>query len=114
MPRRYVPRRGDLVWLEFSPQAGHEQAGHRPALVISPKEYNQKTGLALVCPVTSRIKAYPFEVTLPAGLKVSGAVLADQIKSLDWQTRRARRIDTVPQEILDEVLAKIEPLLGSS
>ena len=86
----YVPARGDLVWLEFNPQAGHEQAGHRPALVLSPQEYNRRVGLALVCPVTSQVKGYPFEVVLPSGLPISGAVLSDQMKSLDWKARRAR------------------------
>ena len=85
MPRRYVPRRGDIVWLSFTPQAGHEQAGRRPALVLSPSAYNRKVGLALFCPVTSRVKGYPFEVTVPKGLSVAGVVLADQVKSLDWQ-----------------------------
>jgi mRNA interferase MazF len=83
MPASYVPDRGDLVWLEFTPQAGSEQAGKRPALIMSPKTYNKKVGLALVCPVTSRIKGYPFEVRLPDGLEVVGVVLSDQLKSLD-------------------------------
>jgi len=82
VPRRYVPRRGDIVWLSFTPQAGHEQAGRRPALVLSPSAYNRKVGLALFCPVTSRVKGYPFEVTVPKGLSVAGVVLADQVKSL--------------------------------
>ena len=79
----YVPRRGDLVWLSFDPQAGHEQAGRRPAFVLSPEAYNRKTGLFLACPVTSKEKGYPFEVSLPSGLQVSGVILADQLKSLD-------------------------------
>jgi mRNA interferase MazF len=83
MPARSVPDRGDVVWLEFDPQAGHEQAGHRPAVVLSPRAYNQKSGLALFCPITSRIKGYPFEVVLPPDLPVQGAVLCDQVKSLD-------------------------------
>ena len=83
----YVPRRGDVVWLTFNPQAGHEQAGRRPAVVLSPNAYNAKVGLALLCPITSQVKGYPFEVLLPHGLPVSGAILADQIKSLDWQAR---------------------------
>lgn len=86
--RRYVPERGDVVWLQFDPQAGHEQAGHRPALVVSPKAYNGRVGLALFCPVTSRVKGYPFEVQFPAGGKFEGAVLADQVKSLDWRSVR--------------------------
>jgi len=80
---RYIPAQGDIVWLQFNPQAGHEEAGRRPALVVSPKEYNRKVGLALFCPVTSQVKGYPFEVLLPSGLAASGAVLSDQVKSLD-------------------------------
>lgn len=107
MPRPYVPDRGELVWLEFNPQAGHEQAGRRPALVISPRAYNEKVGLALFCPITSQIKGYPFEVVLPRGLKVTGAVLSDQIKSLDWRARQAKQIAAVPPQVIGEVLAKI-------
>ncbi len=107
MPRPYVPDRGELVWLEFNPQAGHEQAGRRPALVISPRAYNEKVGLALFCPITSQIQGYPFEVVLPRGLKVTGAVLSDQIKSLDWRARQAKRIAAVPPQVIGEVLAKI-------
>ena len=112
MPRRYVPQRGDVVWLEFNPQAGHEQSGHRPALVLSPRSYNEKVGLALFCPVTNTIKGYPFEVVLPKGLKVKGAVLSDQVKSLDWKSRKAKRICTLPQEITNEVLENISLLLS--
>lgn len=111
MPSSYAPARGDLVWLEFIPQAGHEQAGHRPALVVSPEPYNRKVGLALLCPVTNQEKGYPFEVRLPQGLKVGGVVLADQLKSLDWKSRRAKHIARVPDEILEEVLAKALTLL---
>jgi len=98
MPAAYVPDRGDLVWLEFTPQAGSEQAGKRPALIMSPKTYNKKVGLALVCPVTSRIKGYPFEVRLPDVLEVGGVVLSDQLKSLDWRARKARLIDRAPAQ----------------
>ena len=112
MPRRYVPQRGDVVWLQFNPQAGHEQSGHRPALVLSPRNYNEKVGLALFCPVTNAIKGYPFEVVLPKGLKVKGAVLSDQVKSLDWKSRKAKRICTLPQEITNEVLENISLLLS--
>jgi len=112
MAQSYIPERGDIVWLEFNPQAGYEQAGHRPALVLSPKLYNEKVKLALFCPITSHIKGYPFEVMLPEKHKLSGAVLSDQIKSLDWQVRKARRIDSAPQDVLEEVLAKIHVLLG--
>jgi len=111
MGRMYIPERGDIVWLEFNPQAGYEQAGHRPAVVVSPKAYNEKVGLALFCPITSKIKGYPFEVILPEKHKVSGAVLSDQIKSLDWQVRKAKFIISLPEDILEEVLAKIHTLL---
>jgi mRNA interferase MazF len=99
------------VWLRFDPQAGHEQAGRRPALVISPRSYNKKVGLALFCPVTTRIKDYPFEVSLPLGGEVSGVVLADQIKSLDWRARGAEPVATAPPEVVREVLAKIRVLV---
>jgi len=107
----YVPDRGDLVWLEFTPQTGSEQAGRRPALVISPKAYNAKVGLALFCPVTSRVKGYPFEVTLPEGCGVIGVVLADQLKSLDWRARKAKLIERASYELLAMVTARILPLL---
>ncbi len=109
----YVPERGDLVWLQFTPQSGHEQAGHRPGLVLSPKAYNAKVGLALVCPVTSRLKGYPFEVALPPGLEVAGAVLADQVKSLDWRARKARLAGRVADAVRAEVAAKAITLLIS-
>ena len=112
MARRYIPGRGDIVWLQFDPQAGHEQAGIRPALVISPKVYNKKVELGLFCPITSHVKGYPFEVLLPEGLKVTGAILADQIKSLDWRVRRAKRFTKAPREVVNEVLAKILALVG--
>jgi len=111
MPRGYSPDRGDLVWLEFNPQAGHEQAGRRPALVISPGAYNRRVGLALFCPVTSQVKGYPFEVALPPGLVVSGVVLSDQVKSLDWRARRARRIAKVSAAVTDEILGKLGTLV---
>jgi mRNA interferase MazF len=97
--------------LEFNPQAGHEQAGHRPALVISPGVYNRRVGLALCCPITSHTKGYPFEVGLPAGLPVAGVVLSDQVKSLDWRARKARRIAKVPPAVIDEVLGKLATLV---
>jgi mRNA interferase MazF len=102
-----VPGRGDVVWLQFNPQAGSEQAGRRPALVISPKSYNRKVGLALVCPITSRVKGYPFEVELPHGLAARGAILCDQIKSLDWRARRAARLGAVPGAVMEEVTARL-------
>jgi mRNA interferase MazF len=108
---RSVPDRGDLVWLEFDPQAGHEQAGHRPAVVLSPRAYNQKSGLGLFGPITSRVKGYPFEVLLPPDLPVKGAVLCDQVKSLDWQARRSRLAATLPESVVDDILAKVRALL---
>ena len=103
----YVPDRGDVVWLEFDPQAGQEQAGRRPALVISPGSYNSRVGLALLCPITSRQKGYPFEVPLPPGPEITGVVLADQVKSLDWRARGASRAGTVPAEVLDDAVARL-------
>lgn len=107
----YVPARGDVVWLQFTPHAGHEQAGRRPAVVVSPAEYNQKVGLCLCCPVTSRVKGYPFEVELPSGLEIAGAVLCDQVKSLDWKARRASLIATLPPLLIREVQARIMALI---
>jgi len=107
----HVPERGDVVWLEFNPHAGSEQAGRRPALVISPKSYNKKVGLALVCPITSRLKGYPFEVELPRGLEAKGAILCDQLKSLDWRARRATRLGSVPDPVMQEVTARILALV---
>ncbi len=110
--KHYTPARGDLVWLQFDPQSGHEQAGRRPALVISPQIYNSKVGLALICPITSKVKGYPFEVVLPPEAKVTGAILADQIKSLDWEARQAEFIGQVPAEQVAETLAKIQVLIS--
>jgi len=107
----YVPRRGDVVRLTFNPQAGHEQAGRRPAVVVSPLAYNAKVGLALLCPITSQVKGYPFEVNIPDGLPVNGVILADQVKSLDWQARDAEFIGTLPAMVTREVLQKIGLLL---
>ncbi|MBM5799712.1 MAG: endoribonuclease MazF [Cyanobacteria bacterium K_DeepCast_35m_m2_023] len=107
----YVPDRGDLVWLEFTPQAGSEQRGRRPALVLSPKTYNGKVGLALFCPVTSKIKGYPFEVQLPHGSAVSGVVLSDQLKSLDWSLRKVKFIERTSSDVMAMVTARVLPLL---
>ena len=107
----YVPDRGDVVWLEFRPQAGSEQRGRRPALVLSPKTYNGKVGLALVCPVTTRIKGYPFEVELPDGYAVSGVVLSDQLKSLGWRSRKAKCIERASSEVIAMLSARVLPLL---
>ena len=107
----YIPDRGDVLWLQFSPQAGHEQAGRRPALCLSPKVYNEKVGLGIFCPITSKVKGYPFEVVLPDSFVVNGVILSDQIRSLDWRERKAQFIARVPENILSEVLQKIEILL---
>lgn len=107
----YVPERGHLIWLTFTPQAGHEQAGRRPALVLSPASYNGKVGLLLACPITSQSKGYPFEVALPAGLPVSGVILADQLRNLDWRVRNAELICPAPVSVIAETLAKAAALL---
>ena len=112
MPRRYVPDAGDVVWLNFTPQAGHEQAGHRPAMVLSPAAYNGKTSLMLCCPLTTQIKKYPFEVLIEG--TPSSAVLADQVKSLGWRSREAKRKGAVSNEELADVRAKIVALLGGN
>ncbi|PWH12837.1 MAG: endoribonuclease MazF [Anaerolineae bacterium] len=108
----YIPNRGDIVWITFNPQAGHEQAGRRPALVLSPSAYNGKVGLAILCPITSQVKNYPFEVIIPDGLKISGAILSDQVKSLDWRARQAEFICKLPESSLDEVLQKLGTLIS--
>jgi mRNA interferase MazF len=110
VPRQYVPDAGDIVWLNFTPHAGREQAGHQPALVLSPAAYNNKTSLMLCCPMTTQIKSYPFEV--PVAGAVPGIVLSDQIKSVDWRARRAKRKGRVPAEELADVRAKIRALIG--
>jgi mRNA interferase MazF len=107
-----VPQRGDVVWLSMSPQAGHEQAGRRPAFVLSPGSYNAKVGLAILCPITSRVKGYPFEVVIPDGLPVEGAVLSDQAKSLDWRARKAEFICRLPGDTTLEVLHKLGAVLS--
>lgn len=108
----YIPQAGDLVWLEFDPQAGREQAGRRPGLVLSPAAYNGKTGLMIVCPITNQAKGYPFEVRLPQGLNIQGVVLADHLKNLDWRARRAQSAGQAPPEVLADVLAKAAALLN--
>jgi mRNA interferase MazF len=107
----YTPDRGDIVFLNFDPTKGHEQRGHRPALVLSPISYNRKTSLALFMPITNKQKGYPFEVILPAELKTQGVVLADQIKCLDWKDRSIEFVEVVPESLIEAVQAKIEPLL---
>lgn len=108
--RPYVPGRGDVVWLNFDPQKGHEQKGHRPALVLSPVEYNEKIGLMICCPMTTQVKGYPFEV-LVDGNSENGAILVDQVKSMDWRVREAKRKGNVSQETLIEVIEKIKTIL---
>jgi mRNA interferase MazF len=107
----YVPDRGDIVWLQFNPQSGHEQAGMRPALTLSYKAYNQKTGLAIFCPITSQVKGYPFEVKINEK-QIQGVILADQVKSLDWKVRKAEFVVKAKKEILSNVLALFNVLIN--
>jgi mRNA interferase MazF len=111
-PRKYVPQRGNVIWITLNPQAGHEQAGRRPAVVLSPESYNVKTGLSILCPITNQIKGYPFEVLLPDGLPVAGAILSDQVKSLDWRARNAELICTLPDDTITETLHKLNTLVS--
>jgi mRNA interferase MazF len=108
----FIPNRGHIVWIDFDPQSGHEQAGRRPAFVVSPAAYNEKIGLALLCPITNQVKGYPFEVALPKGTDVSGVILADQIKSLDWKSRNAEFNCNAPYEVVNLVLEKLATLLS--
>lgn len=110
--KAYVPERGDAIWITLNPQAGHEQAGRRLAVVLSPIEYNSKVGLAILSPITNQIKGYPFEVVLPSGSPVSGAILSDQVKSLDWRARKAELICKLPQSIVAEAIGKLSTLLS--
>ncbi len=107
----YIPERGDVIWISFNPQAGHEQAGRRPAIVLSPRSYNGKVGLCLLCPITNQVKGYPFEVLIPAGLGVMGVILSDQAKSLDWRVRNAEFITDLPEAVINEALKKLKSLL---
>jgi mRNA interferase MazF len=111
-PGGYIPDRGDVIWIRLNPQAGHEQSGRRPAVVLSPGAYNSLTDLAILCPVTSRSKGYPFEVELPPEIPVSGVVLSDQVKSLDWKVRNAEFICTLPDDTVKEILSKLKTLVG--
>ncbi len=111
MTKDYIPKRGDVIWISLDPQAGHEQAGRRPVFVLSPLTYNEKVGLAIICPITNQIKGYPFEVKIPLKLDVSGAILSDQAKSLDWKARKAEYIISLPQNITAEVLKKLGTLI---
>jgi mRNA interferase MazF len=110
----YVPKFGDAIWLDFDPQVGHEQAGRRPALVLSSTDYNRMIGLAVVCPITSQIKGYPFEVAIPQALRVSGVILSDQAKSIDWRGRDAKFICQLPREIVVQAIGKLSSLLGGA
>ncbi|MCF8355684.1 MAG: endoribonuclease MazF [Melioribacteraceae bacterium] len=112
MVKTKVPDKGDIVWLSFNPQTGHEQSGRRPALVISPQEYNGKTNLAIFCPISSQVKEYPFEVKIPDNLEISGVILSDQVKSLDWKTRKAEFICKLPKAVLTDTLNKINALIN--
>lgn len=109
--REYVPDAGDLIWLDFTPQAGREQAGRRPAVVLSPRSYNEKTSLAVVCPVTSHAKGYPFEVAVPPGLRISGVILSDHLKNLDWRQRQAQKAGKISRSLLEQVRGRIAALL---
>ena len=111
MPKKYVPKPGDVVWLEFDPQIGHEQKGVRPALVLSPADYNAKTGIMVGCPITNQIKGYPFEVVIQNNQAVTGAVLSDQVKSLDWQARNAKYKGAISVDQLQAVRGRIKALL---
>jgi len=111
MVKAYIPVRGDVVWINLNPQTGHERKGRRPALVLSPEDYNKKVGLAIFCPITNQVKGYPFEVLIPEGLKTSGVILADQVKSLDWKTRNTELICQIPEEVTKIVLERIYTLL---
>jgi len=110
----YVPERGDVVWLTFTPQAGHEQAGRRPAVVLSPIAYNRRVGLAIFCPITNQTKGYPFEVALPDAVGVTGVILADQVKNLDWRSRKAVFLAALPEAVIVEVLQKLSTLVSLS
>ena len=112
MVKLYIPKKGDIIWINFNPQSGREQMGRRPALVISPNVYNRKVGLIIVCPITTKVKNYPFEVKIPDGLAISGVVLADQVKSLDYQTREAEFVCKIPSETLAEVIIVIGKLFA--
>ena len=107
----YIPDSGDIIWITFNPQAGHEQAGRRPALVLSPAAYNGKVRLAILCPITTQVKGYPFEVIIPNGLDISGAILSDQVKSLDWKVRKAEFECKLPPATLNEVVQKLSTLI---
>ena len=107
----YTPQRGDVVWIALAPHAGRKQPVRRPAVVLSPQAYNARVGLAVQCPITSQVNGYPFEVLIPPGLPIKGAILADQAESLDWRARRAERICSLPPAVVEEALGKLRTLL---
>jgi len=109
--RRYIPERGDFIWIDLQPRKGHEQSGHRPALVLSPKSYNRKTGLCILCPATRQSKGYAFEVKVPSVDMQSSVILSDHVRSVDWRARNAKPIFRVSSEVLEEVVAKLAALI---
>ena len=109
--KKYIPNRGDIVWLDFNPRTGREQAGHRPAIVISPKEFNILSSLVFVCPITSKVKGFSFEVLLPEEMQTQGVVLIHHLRSVDWKTRGIKFIEKVPMSVIEEICAKLEPLI---
>jgi len=111
MAKNYIPDRGDIIWISLNPQAGHEQAGRRPVLVLSPISYNKKVGLVIICPITNQIKGYPFEVAIPNGLEVTGVILSDQVKSLDWNVRKAEFMGKLSNPLVKQVLKKLNTLI---
>ena len=111
MAKNYIPDRGDIIWISLNPQAGHEQAGRRPVLVLSPISYNKKVGLVIICPITNQIKGYPFEVAIPNGFEVTGVILSDQVKSLDWNVRKAEFMGKLSNPLVKQVLKKLNTLI---
>lgn len=109
--KEYIPSRGDLVWLDFNPRKGREQAGHRPAIVVSPKQFNSLSSLAFVCPITSKVKGFSFEVLLPKQMQTKGVVLIHHLRSVDWKTRSIQFIESAPISVIEEISAKLEPLI---
>ncbi len=112
MADKYVPDRGDVIWINLNPQAGHEQAGRRPVIVLSPAKYNRKVGMAILCPIMTQIKGYPFEVNIPPDLKIAGVILSDQVKCLDWKVRNAEFICKLHSKVIEKVLKKLNTLLS--
>lgn len=109
--KKYIPHRGDVVWLDFNPRVGREQSGHRPAIVISPKQFNSLSSLVFVCPITSKIKGFSFEVLLPEEMQIKGVVLIHHLRSVDWKMREIKFIEQAPTSVIDEICAKLEPLI---